>query len=202
MKIIQILARALSWIFSPLLLPVYGVALSFIFTAYSFMPLSVMLTVIGATLLITCVVPAVSILCMYALGYVSDPGLNRRSERLVPYIVALVCYMAEVYYLDTVGAPRWMCMFMVAAACIVVVSAIVNLRWKISGHMAGIGGLTALMFRFMVSGIGDIDMLPYVAGSVLLCGMLGSSRIVLGCHTLGQVAAGCLNGFLWVYFLT
>ena len=37
---------------------------------------------------------------------------------------------------------------------------------------------------------------------LILTGILGTSRILLHCHTLMQVVAGVANGFLWVFILT
>ncbi len=185
-----------------MLLPVYGIFICLWLTPCSLIPLMSRWLIIACTFLITCIVPAVAVLVLFRMKLISDRGLNRREDRLIPYIVTLLCYVAETVYLMRIGAPRWMWMFMVGAACVVIVSALVNLRWKISGHMAGIGGLTALVLRLMVSDLAVYDLMPLLVVAILLCGALGTSRILLNCHTLGQVLAGWINGFLWVFLLT
>ena len=61
----------------------------------------------------------------------------------------------------------------------------------------GISGLTGLAF-----GLASIQMtFPIVlfCTLIMLTGILGSARIGLGRHTLMQVTAGVINGFIWVF---
>jgi membrane-associated phospholipid phosphatase len=197
----KFLAKIISWLFGPMLLPTYGIIAALWLTTYRFIPDVSRWTVVVVTFLITCALPASIVIWLYRLRLVASPSLTRREDRLVPYLVTLLCYGAEVLYLYCNGADRWLWMFMVAAAGVIAVSAIINLRWKISGHMAGIAGLTALLTRLLVDGLAIVNLVPWVLGAILLCGLIGTCRIALDRHSLGEVVAGLLNGFLWVFFL-
>ena len=144
----------------------------------------------------------VTILSLWAMHKVSDLGLNSRRERPIPYIITVVCYLVTALYLHMIHAPYWMWMFMISGAGAAVVSFVVNFWWKISAHMAAMGGLVALTFRFAADNLAVVDIWPIVTLVILLAGLLGTSRIYLGCHTLAQVLAGTANGFLWVWLLT
>ena len=63
------------------------------------------------------------------------------------------------------------------------------------------GGLCALVFYLMLSGNSIYDLQWEFLVAVLLAGLVCSSRVILGRHTLGQVTAGFFNGFLWVILL-
>lgn len=198
----KLIAKYTSRILSPLLIPTYGAFMSLWLTGLCVLPVSVRWRVTSMVFAITCLLPMVAILSLWAMHKVSDLGLNNRSERPIPYTITVVCYLLTAFYLYTIHAPQWMWLFIVGGAGAAVVSFVVNFWWKISAHMAAIGGLVALSFRFVADNLAVIDMWPVVTIVILLAGLLGTSRIYLGCHTLAQVLAGAANGFLWVWLLT
>lgn len=196
------IAHFFSWILSPILMPTYAVILCMWITVLSVLPLSLRWTVVGTVFLITCVVPALAIMLMYWMGIISGPGLNNRTERYIPYVITMLCYFGAAFYMHRIHAPMWMTMFMVGGGAAALLSCIVNIWWKISAHAAAMGGLTALTFRIAIDGVYIHPIMPWVLCTVVLCGVLGTSRLVLERHTLGQVIAGTANGFIWVYLLT
>ncbi len=196
------IARLFSWILSPILMPTYAMILCLWVTALCILPLSLRWTVVGTVFLLTCLVPALAIMLMYWMGIISAPGLNNRTERYIPYAITLLCYLGSAYYMYRIHAPMWMIMFMVGGAGAALLSCIVNIWWKISAHSAAIGGLLALCFRIASDGLYVHPILPWLFVVTVLCGVLGTSRLLLKCHTFWQVVAGTANGFLWVYLLT
>lgn len=196
------IAHFFSWTLSPILMPTYAVLICMWVTVLSVLPLQLRWTVVGTVFLITCVVPALAILLMYWMGIISAPGLNNRTERYIPYAVTALCYLGAGFYMYRIHAPMWMTMFMVGGAGAALLSCIVNIWWKISAHAAAIGGLLALMFRISIEGVNLHPILPWILGTMVLTGILCTSRLILNCHTFWQVVAGTANGFLWVFFLT
>jgi membrane-associated phospholipid phosphatase len=71
---------------------------------------------------------------------------------------------------------------------------LVSLKWKISAHLAAIGGLTGgffgLSFRLQEN---PVHILIFL---ILVSGVLGTARLVLGKHNKAQIYAGFLLGFL------
>ena len=67
--------------------------------------------------------------------------------------------------------------------------------------MAGIGGLIGLLCRINAGGDGAFALLPVICATIFVAGILGTSRVAMVRHTVMQVLAGTLNGFVWVYFL-
>lgn len=195
-------ANIFSWVLSPILIPTYSVILSLWATVLSVLPLGIRWNVVLMTALITAFLPALAIFLLYKFKAISDPGLNKRGERFVPYGVTCVCYLLASWYLFRIHAPYWMAMFMVAGAVAALVCVTVNIWWKISAHMAALGGLVGLMFRIMSDGVGIVPMWIVISVGIFLLGILGSSRLLLERHTFWQVIAGTAVGFASVYLLT
>lgn len=201
MKFINGVASALSIIFSPLLMATYGVALAMVLSFLCFIPTATKLTVILETFLATTAIPVIGIFILSRLKVISDPKLNERRDRTFPYLIETACFIGLAVYLNHINAPAWLSLFLIGGAVALVVLTVVNRWWKISGHTTGMGGLCALVFYLMLSGNSIYDLQWEFLVAVLLAGLVCSSRVILGRHTLGQVTAGFFNGFLWVILL-
>lgn len=195
------LSRILSTLFSPILIPTYGIIFIMCFSYISFLDVSTKLGVIGMTFLLTAILPFAIISILYKLGKISDIGVNQQKDRLIPFIASIICYISFTIYLYTVSAPIWMIAFAVGATIAAVITCIINLWWKISGHCTGMGGLIALSFIITAGGIYAPGVNPMLLFSVivLLAGIVGSSRLILNRHTLGQVIAGTANGIISMF---
>lgn len=156
------------------------------------------LSVIGMTFAITCLMPLLAIFLLYKLRIVSDSGLNNQKERLIPYSITTVCYLALAYYLSAIHSPAWLWAFVVGAAAATVVSAVVNLWWKISAHAAAMGGLVAMTFLLMYFKLNVVNLNLLFFAIVLAAGLVCTSRLILERHTLWQLLAGTLNGIICV----
>ena len=201
MRVIHYVSSFFSQLLSPLLMPTYGMIIAFWLPRYQILFTIEKVTVISIVALITCVVPVISIALMRFFGIISDVHLNKRNERFFPYSVIIVCYVISALYLFNINAPTWMWIFMFGAGIAALVSMLINFFWKISAHMAGIGGIIGLLCKINSCGDGVFDLLPIICVAIIVTGILGSSRIAMERHTLWQVLAGALNGFVWVYFI-
>lgn len=196
------ISHIISFVFSPLLVPTYGILLAMTF---SYLALANAMTKFGVTavvFIITCILPLMLIALLWKLGKVSDPGLNNRGDRTLPYVITAVSYAASMVYLGSIKAPLWLLMFFGGAMLAVAICIAVNRWWKISAHMTAMGGLLALAFRISISGYAIKPMLWIVVAIVVACGAVATARLVLERHTLGQVTAGFFNGFVCVLGLS
>lgn len=197
-KPIKKTAAAFSAIFTPLLAPTYAIALSMWFTCLSFATLKARLTVLAVTFAFTCMLPVIAIFLLHRSGIVKDPMLNERRDRFFPYIVSIVSYIGVAVYFSRINAPTWLPMFLLGSAAAAIVTLTVNMKWKISGHSTGMGGLTAFLFFLSYNGLMlDSSQWLFVC-AVLLSGIVMSSRLILDRHTPAQVIAGFFNGALWI----
>ena len=195
-------ATFLSWALVPLLMPVYGVLLAFNVSILDFTPMSVKTVFTLVTAAFTVAVPALLVFLLKRTGLVQDIGLNGRKERLIPYIISIVSMAGTGAFMWYKGAPLWLVMFFAGGAVAALVNLIINFRWKISAHAAGIAGIVALLLRILRYGFPMESAFIWLLITIGLAGLLGTSRIWLGRHSVWQVVAGYAVGFSAVFFMT
>ncbi len=201
MKSLTGVAHVFSVIFSPLLMATYAVALAMSLSFLCFVPTATKLTVVFTTFLATVAIPVIGIYALSRLKIIKDAHLNNREDRTWPYVLETVCFLGTAVYLYFIKAPSWLSLFLIGGAVALIVLTVVNRWWKISGHATGMGGLCAMIFYLMLSG-NSVDSLQWeFMLAVLLAGIVGTSRIILGHHNFSQVIAGYVNGVVWVLLL-
>ncbi|WP_289732668.1 phosphatase PAP2 family protein [uncultured Duncaniella sp.] len=196
------ISEILSAVFSPLLVPTYGMVLAAFLTILRMLPSNLLWTAIGITFVITCLVPVSAIVALYRSGVIKDPALNNRTERFIPYGVVVLCYLGCGFFFYKASAPFWLPMFFAGGALATVISTVVNCWWKISAHAVAMGGLVALVFRIVASHYALFNMNVWLSGVIIVAGLVMTARVYLSRHTLWQVLAGCANGFLCVYLMS
>lgn len=196
------ISEILSAVFSPLLVPTYGMVLAAFLTILRMLPSNLLWTAIGITFVITCLVPVSAIVALYRIGVIKDPALNNRTERFIPYGVVVLCYLGCGFFFYKASAPFWLPMFFAGGALATVISTVVNCWWKISAHAAAMGGLVALVFRIVASHYALFNMNVWLSGVIIVAVLVMTARVYLSRHTLWQVLAGCANGFLCVYLMS
>ncbi len=199
MKAITAIARCLSILFSPLLMGTYGIILTMWLSYLCYSPMKARLTVIAVTFVATCAIPVIAIFLLNRLGVVKNPTLNDRTDRTVPYVICTLCYIAVAIYYHFVNAPVWLSMFMLGGAVALVILAVVNRWWKISGHATGMGAIVAMLFFLTCSGNSPLNLQPEFITGIIVTGAVCTSRLILNRHTLLQVGAGFLNGFICIF---
>ena len=197
-KFLATLAEGLSTVLSPLLMPTYGVFIVFWVSVLCLLPYGTRVSVLIMCMAITCILPLIFLSVLRHFKLVKDLHVNIREQRFIPYLFTALCYLVAAYYLYYRHSPQWFMAFMVGSAVTVVVMALINLKWKISAHMAGISGVIALIYQIHVQGLSAFDLLWLLCLGVIVAGLVGSSRMVQRRHDLWQVLAGALVGFLCV----
>ena len=197
-KIIAGSANFLSTALSPLLMPTFGVFLALWVSVLCLLPYGRRVALLLVCMGITCIIPLIFLSVMRHFKLVSDLHVEVREQRLIPYLFTALCYAVAAYYLYYCHAPKWFTMFMVGSTITVVLMALINLKWKISAHMAGIGGVVALIYQIHAMGLSAFDLLWLLCLAVLVAGALGSARLALKRHNPWQVLAGAVVGFLCV----
>jgi hypothetical protein len=199
MKSATLLARFISLIFHPLLIPTWGFLLLFNSGFYfSLVTWPVQRFVLLVVFLSTCLLPLLTI------GILSiNPRFNRNmeksSDRIIPLLLSSVYYYIGYYMLGRVPVYPAYKLFLISSILIIVLLLIISIKWKISNHMAAIGGIVGgflgLTFRLDVNTTGTIILL------ILISGFLGTSRLMLEKHTPSQIYAGYFLGLSTMYLI-
>lgn len=187
-------ARLVSLIFTPFYLPLVGLIVLFTFSYLNLLPVAYRLLVLTIVYVFTILLPTFIIhLYRRAQGW-SLLELGQKRRRMVPYGISIICYGACLWTLDNMHIYHFVSSIVVAALLVQVICAIINVWWKISTHTAGIGGMAGALFVFAEY----FAFNPVWWLCVVLCvaGILGTARIILRQHSLAQVVAGFLIGFV------
>lgn len=197
----DLFAKVVSWVLVPLLMPVYGIMLVFHLSILHYAPTLTQVIVTSVVFGINVVFPSLIISILKRFGLIHDVALNEQKERALPYMVTIVAFASTAAYLWLRGAPQWVALFYCGGALAAAVNMVVNFAWKISAHAAGAAGVVAMLVTLARLGQPQHNMFWWIAGAIILTGLLGSSRLYLKRHTIYQVFAGYGVGFFSVYLL-
>jgi hypothetical protein len=139
------------------------------------------------TLIIVTGIPFASLLVGRKLGWVSDLEMTRRSERPRFILVSLSSDVLALLVLGALHGPYLLVVIVLTYFCLAIAMMTISSFWKISLHMAGVGGFsTALLFVFGLPALWAFLSLPLVAWA----------RLRRRKHTPAQLAAGAMAGAL------
>jgi hypothetical protein len=199
----QQIARYISSIFHPVFMPFLGILVLYYsglvsgFNPYLIGDSKVFTyQLFGMQFLFTCFIPCLAILVLLKLGQISDIHLPSREERYLPFLLSLMSYTAYtvicIQYLSE-SIPPILIFFILGASIGVFFSFMINLFWKISIHMMGIGGFTGMMLT--MASLYKTD-LTWVYIGIITAGLVGFSRLQMNAHSIKQVALGFVLGIL------
>ena len=193
-KNLMIAARVISMVFTPFYLPLVGLMALFFFSYLSLLPPFYKLTVLGIVYFFTILLPTLLIHLYRRYQGWTLIELGSRERRMVPYVISILCYLMCTYIMEQMHIPHFMGSIIIAALVIQIVCALVNVWWKISTHTAAIGGVAGALLAF--GEIFSFNPAGWLCVVIILSGILGTSRMILRQHTLGQVTGGFGVGFV------
>ena len=179
-------------------MPTYGSLLVLWTSVLCLLPNGTRVMVLIMVLGITCVLPMILIGILHHYGIIRDKRLEDPQERTIPYAFAILCYLGAAGYLAHIHSSQWFVMFALGGALACLVVLVVNHWWKISAHATGIGGVVAALYQIHIQGLSAFNLFWVFCVTILLAGILGTSRLILKRHTVLQVLAGFAVGFACV----
>ncbi len=189
------LARTLSVIFQPLLIPTYGFIILLNMNAFFSLMInpSAKWMIMGVVFLTTFLFPAIMIFFLMKMGIITSLNLRSRQERVLPFLITGVFYYLVYYMLKQLQISPIYNYFMIGTTFIIVVAMMINFFWKISIHMISLGGMLGAFLG--LSFVMMIDMTLLLLLIIFVSGLVGYSRLYLKAHTPAQVYAGFATGF-------
>jgi membrane-associated phospholipid phosphatase len=189
-------ARFFSYLLHPLFMPLYGYSLILLTeNRYSyFFSLKVKLLLLSIVFTFTCLLPILNLLILYRFKLIRSLRLEDSGQRTFPYLVTTVFYLGMAYLVWDFDIPFIFKALILAGALCISLTLLINLKWKISAHMTGIGGLTGSLL--LVSLLLMQNFIPLICLVFALSGMLAFSRLQLKAHTPAQVYTGFLMGMI------
>lgn len=186
-------AHVLSVVLHPVWMPTLALVVAFAIDphlTFAFSPQGQWI-IIGMVFVMTALFPVSSMLMLWRSGAISALSMPVREERTLPLLLTLI-YFCMAYYLlrKTPNHPATLALF-TSIIMSIAAALLINLRWKISLHTTGIGGLVGMCLALWLLHGAQAWYLPLL---FLLTGALGTARLLVTDHTPAQIYAGAALG--------
>lgn len=191
---ITLLAKIISGIFHPLLMPLYGLLIIFSApTLYGFLPFEVKKILLLLVCINNIMLPLSLILYLWYRKFITSLVIDNRSERALPLIMTTFFYFITLYILIKFRIPVFIKSYILSAALISLAVMIINMKFMISIHGAGAGALLALVL--VLSFRMYMPLTWFLVGTVMICALVLSARLWLNSHSPSEAWWGLFLGF-------
>ena len=187
-------ARVISAIFTPFSIPFLAFLILFLFSYLRIMPIQYKLIVLGVVYCFTILMPTLTIFLFRKINGFSPEDLGERKRRFMPFLLTITSYVFCLVMMHRLNIPWYMTGIILAALIMMVICIVVNLKWKLSEHMAGVGAIVGGLVSF--SALFGYNPVWWLCLFILIAGVLGTARIILQHHTLGEVLVGFAVGLI------
>ena len=191
------LSQIISYIFHPLIIPTIGIFIIFNSGTYisNLIPeakrLIYMLVFVSTFLF-----PVLMIPFLLWQKIITNIYVESRKERIVPMLLTLVFYYFGYYIIGSNNITGVIRAFFLASIISLTVAFFINVKWKISTHMIGLGGLVGLVIAISLRL--EVNLVIYLVLLILISGIVGAARLKLNSHNILEVGAGFYIGLLIV----
>ena len=193
-------AQFISVVGHPLFMPVYAMVLIFEFNPYIDLqvPNNIQAIVLTILSVFTILLPLITAIVLQKLGVVKSIYMKTAEERKWPFLLSVLWYYLGFEILTNLALPVSLYLLMIGAIAVILIAHFITLRWKISIHMLGIGGVIGAMIglsqRFQFDHFYLILVLFFIAG------LIGYARLKTNSHNYRQVYAGFILGVIveWI----
>jgi hypothetical protein len=187
-------ARLFTNIFSPFYAPLWAVVWLLFFSTMRSFSLKYRLVLLMIIVVFTIIVPRLTIYVLRKSGNFSRWQFDARTNRHMQYAISLISYVACYLLLLRMDVFGFVACVIVASILAQIICFIINIWWKISVHMVGVGGwigfVAAFSFRF-----GFDPVLPTCI-VLAIAGVLGSCQMLFRQHSLVQIIVGFFVGMI------
>ncbi len=196
--IVRFFAHFFSVVFHPLFIPFYVVAFLVYYhpSYFSGFSYDTKLKLLLTTALNTIFFPAFAILLMKGLGFIKSVFLHTQQDRIGPYLSSMIFYFwaARIFFKFEPQLTPVLASFMTGVFLTTAVALIANIYYKISMHAIGCGGLLGIFLIIMNSN--SMLMTWPLCLTLLITGVVCSSRLLISDHTQKEIYFGLLVGLL------
>lgn len=188
------IARFISIVFTPFTIPTGSFLVLFLFSYLRIMPIQYKLIVTGIVFCFTIVMPLLTIFLFRKIHGLEQNELGKREKRFIPYLLTIISYTFCFVMMRRLNIPWYMTGIILTYLLVMILFLILNLKWKLSEHMGGAGGVIGGLISF--SALFGYNPVGWLCFFILIAGILGSARIILGHHKLGEVLFGFAIGLV------
>lgn len=193
------LSKIISIIFHPVLIPTLGFLLLFNSGFYfSMLTWEAKRYVLLVVLFSTGILPMLSV-AILALNPKFNISMEKSQDRIIPLLSSTVFYYLGFMLLSKMKAFPVFKLFLIASILVIVVLLLISFKWKISNHMAAIGGMAGALLALSFKN--GVNPLYAIIAIILISGAVGSARLILNKHNINQIISGYALGFSILYLV-
>jgi len=207
-KPLQVLAHIISYICHPVFFPLVMAFALYKLSPADFMgvppkTLGLWFISIGITGVFF---PLFSILLMKPLGFIGSFHMPTARERTIPLMTIMIFYFWLSHVFNSMGIatvlnpnpgpvpPLIYKVLFLGNLWGVIALFMVNIFTKISMHTAAAGGMIGIIIVMMI--ISPANMAVPLLSAIIIAGIMGTARMILGAHQRGDIWLGYIIGIL------
>ncbi|GCD80223.1 hypothetical protein DES35_102449 [Schleiferia thermophila] len=193
----QTLGNLISYVLHPALVPLLFAALVIAQTSAPITRSQAMYLMV-AIATGTYIFPGLLTVLLYRLGVISSLFMHKREDRKIPYVIGAVFYYFTAVAVRWVSSAKLIYLFLIGT-CIVILILLIQIPfYKASAHVAALSGmLAAVLVLSRLYGWSHW----YLISVVLTIGLIAWARLEINAHTIVEVIAGFLSGFVPLFAL-
>lgn len=195
-KILRGLAHIVSFLFHPVFMPTVLTMALYSLSPASFVgvPEALVYKWLGIVAFLTIFFPLFSVFLMVKLGFVTGFKMEDPKDRIIPLIATMIYYFWLNHVFYNIGVPLILHVLTLGIFWGVIVLFMVNIFMKISMHTMAAGGVLGIMIILLFTN--PVSMaIPFFA-AVIVAGLIGTARLLLGAHRPAEVWAGYILGLV------
>lgn len=189
-------SNIVSFVFHPVFMPIYTLMLIFTVNPYlsAATPYPIKKIIFGIVVLSTIIFPLLITWMLKKANYLKSFQMERKEERILPFGLTAVFYFLGFLALHNLQLPAVFVALLFGATLVVITTTLVTIFWKISIHLAGMGGITGSLL--ILNEYFVFDLFYPLMTLIIITGVVGTARLIAGKHTSGQIYMGFAVGII------
>jgi hypothetical protein len=179
-------------IFTPYLIPFETFLILFLFSYLRLMPWQYKSIVLGVILCFTVLLPLLLAFLSHIFQGSKRQKLGKKERHCLSYAPVIISYIFCLCMMLQMHIPRYLTAIILASLFIILALFCFSFNWRLSGRMAGAGGIIGTLVSF--SALFGYNPVWWLCVCILVSGVLGTCGMALRRHSLVEVLAGFAIG--------
>lgn len=197
-RILVILADIISVIFHPVFMPLVMAIVVYKLAPWGFVGLTpkqvgLLFLNIGFT---TLFFPLFSIALMKPLGFIGSYKMPTARDRTIPLMATMIFYFWVSHVFNSMSGivPFALKVLLLGNFWGIILIFLINIFTKVSMHTSAAGGMIGIILVLMM--ISPVNFVTPLFVSLILAGIIGTARMILGAHERGDIWLGYIIGII------
>lgn len=206
-KPLRVMATLVSYLFHPVFMPTIMCIALYLLSPVSFksLPQEILKFRLGTVVMLTIFFPLFSVLLMKKLDFIQSIHMRDPKDRIIPLITIMIFYFwVQQVFSNLKDSPPLIKVLMLGAFWGIILLFLVSIFFKVSMHTTAAGGMIGILIVLLFTS--QVNMLAPLLVSLVIAGIIGTARLILGEHRLPEIWLGYFLGIVvqlaaWAYVM-